>query len=84
MKNIFFDIETIPSQEEWVKQDIADSISHHGNISKPETIAGWVKNKKPAEIEKVWRKTALDATKGEILQFGYAVNDGALTSFTAP
>lgn len=72
---LFLDIETIPTQREDFKQLIAEDIKHPGNIKKAESIKLWNKEKKPQVIDEAWRKTALDATQGELLCFGYAFND---------
>jgi len=72
---LFIDIETIPSQDESVKSDIAEGISPPGNISKAETIEKWEKEKKPKAIDEEWRKTGLNATKGELLCMSYAIDD---------
>jgi len=72
---ITIDIETIPGQNPLIRQDIADTIKHPGNISKQETIDKWVTEKKEAAVNEAWRKTALNATKGELLCFGYAFDD---------
>lgn len=73
---IFIDIETIPTQSPEDMQEIFDGIKPPGNISKPETIEKWMREKAAAEAEKQWRKTALSGTSGEIVVIGAAVEDG--------
>jgi len=73
--NIYIDIETIPGQAPWIKEDIAANIAPPGNMKKAETIEKWEKEDKPGLIEEAWRKTALNGTLGEIICIGYAVDD---------
>lgn len=72
---VYIDIETIPSQSRKVREDIAKNILPPGNISKPETIAAWVKERKPAAVDETIAKTALDGALGHICCIGWAVND---------
>ncbi len=70
--NCYLDIETIPSGE---TIDLV-TLQPPGNISKPETIAAWYKDKAPSIAEEKYRARALDSMAGEILCIGYAFNDG--------
>ena len=73
--NIYIDIETIPTQREDLKAMLADEVSHPANISKPETIEKWNKEKRPEAVDEAWRKTALNGTFGEVLAIGWAIDD---------
>lgn len=75
MNYLYLDLETIPTQAAKVREDIAKNILPPGNISKPETIAAWVKEKKPAAVDDAIAKTALDGALGHICCIGYAFND---------
>jgi hypothetical protein len=79
--HIHFDIETIPSQSDDVREALTADITPPGNISKPETIAAWNRDKRPAEAEKAWRKTALDGLLGHVAVIGAAFNDEEPVSF---
>lgn len=79
--NIYFDIETCPAQNPSVRDDIAKTIEHPGNISKAETIAAWHAEKKPAAVEDAWRKTSFDGGLGHVCVIGFAIDDGPLSSF---
>lgn len=74
---LFLDAETIPSQDIRVYQEIATSVTPPGSMSKPETIAKWREEKAPDEIDKQWRKTALNGTRGEIVVLSWAMDEGA-------
>lgn len=80
--NLYLDIETIGTEDEAAIADIAAGISPPGNISKAETIAAWVAEKKPAVIEEAVRKTAFDGGLGKVICFGYALGDGAPLTIT--
>lgn len=76
--HLYFDIETIPDQREGAREEIAASITPPGNLKKPETIAKWEAEKKPAAIEEAWRDTALDGGRGELWCVAWAVDDGPI------
>lgn len=76
MLSLYLDIETIPSQSRAAREDIAKNILPPGNISKAETIAAWVKEKKPAAVDEAIAKTALDGALGHICCIGWAFDAG--------
>jgi hypothetical protein len=51
MVMIVIDIETLPTDREDVKQMIAAGITPPGSMKKPETIAKWEAEQKPAAVE---------------------------------
>jgi DNA polymerase elongation subunit (family B) len=73
--NIYLDIETIPSQSPAVHDAIAETITVPGNISKAETIAAWVADKKPALVKEAVAKTSFDGAYGHICCIGWAIDD---------
>lgn len=72
---IFLDIETVPTKDPEVIADIASRIKHPGNMSKPETIAKWEIEDKPALIKNAVAGTSFDGTYGSIVCIGFAIND---------
>lgn len=74
--NIYLDIETIPTQSDALREEIAASITPPGNISKAETIAAWEAEKKPALVREAIAKTALDGATGHICCIGWADDSG--------
>lgn len=74
-KFIVLDIETIPTQREDVKQYIANTVTHPGNISKPETIAKWNEESRPAAILEAVEKTSFDGAFGQLVCAGIAIGD---------
>lgn len=82
--HIYLDIETIPGQAPGLKNEIARGIAPPGNYSKPETIAKWEAETKPALVEDAWRKTAFAGDRGEIVCIGWAVDDEPAQTLTRP
>lgn len=69
--NIYFDIETIPTQSDNLKNYIINNLTPPANYKKTESISAWIEeNKEPA-----YRKTALNGGFGQIVCIGYAIND---------
>ena len=69
--NIYFDIETIPTQSNNLKNYIVNNLAPPANYKKTKAIGAWIeKNKEPA-----YRKTALNGGFGQIVCIGYAIND---------
>jgi len=73
--NLYLDIETIPGQLPYIREDIATGITAPGNFKKPESIEKWLAENRDAETDKAWRKTSFDGTRGEIICIGYATDD---------
>ena len=74
---ITLDIETLPSEDAEVIASIAEGITPPGNISKAETIAAWVLDKKPEAVKQAIAKTSFDGTYGRILCIGWAIDNAA-------
>jgi len=75
MTSLFMDLESIPGQAPWIREDIAKTVKHPGNIKLPESIAKWEKDKKPAAIDAAWAKTGLNGTYGEVICLSWAIDD---------
>lgn len=80
--NLYLDIETLPTDRFDVREYIAKSVTHPGNISKPETIAKWNEEQRPAAIEEAVSKTGLDGAFGRVCVIGWAYNDGEVQTFS--
>lgn len=80
--NIYFDIETIGTDDEDFIADIMTTIKAPGNLKKAETIAEWEKNDKPKAVAEAIAKTSLDGGLGHIICIGYAINDEPAQTFT--
>ena len=81
MAVLFFDIQTIPSQDEKIAAAIAESVKPPANYTQAETIARWYREHFQAELDKRYRQTALDGLYGEICSIAWAFDDGEITVF---
>lgn len=70
--NLPLDIETIPAQDESLKQLITDSLEPPSNYKDPDKIANW----KYENAEKAWLKTSFDGAYGHIAVIGFAWDGG--------
>jgi len=80
--NLYFDIETIPTQNAEFIADIAKGIKPPATMKKAETIAEWEKNDKQSAIDDAVGKTSFDGAYGSIICIGYAIDDGEVISLT--
>jgi 3'-5' exonuclease len=64
------DLETLPVDDDAVRQEIADGIKPSAAMSKPETIAAWERDRKPALVEEAFARGGLSATTGRICCIG--------------
>jgi len=70
---LFIDIETIPTQREDLRQLI--EVKAPGNYKKQESIDKWIEDNHETEFDKLWRKTGLDGSQGEIICISWATED---------
>ena len=76
--NLFFDVETVPSQHPDALVEIRASLKPPGTLKKAETIAAWWANDADQAAEDAHRKQALDGgTQGEIVSIACVTEDGA-------
>lgn len=78
--NLYLDIETLPSHSPAVHAKIEESITPPGNISKADTIAAWVAEKKPDLVKEAIAKTSFDGATGHVCCIGWAWDDGKATT----
>jgi predicted PolB exonuclease-like 3'-5' exonuclease len=76
MTKLYIDIETIPAQQQWVKDEIAETITAPGNYKKQESIDKWMEENKESAVDAEWRKTSFIGGVGEIICIAWAVDDG--------
>ena len=72
---LFLDIETFAS---WDKPSI-DDIHAPANYKDPAVIQKW----KEENLDKAWRKQALDITKGKVICIGYAIDDNPVETISS-
>lgn len=81
MTIIHLDVETIPTDRADVREYIAATVTHPGTMSKPETIAKWEAECRPAAVEEAVSRTGLDGAFGRICVIGVAIDDGPVVTF---
>lgn len=75
MTTIYMDLETVGCDDPAVVADITAGIAPPKNMSKPETIAKWESEEKPALVDEAVKKTSFDGGLGRIVCIGYAMDD---------
>lgn len=76
MSIIYLDIETLPTNNDNLIEQLRHSIAPPANYTKEETIAKWMEQNAESELDKLVRKTALDGLYGQILSISLAIDDG--------
>lgn len=77
MTIITIDIETIPAQAEWVRDEVSGGVKPPGTLKRADSIAEWERDSRPAAVQEAWLKTGLDGSFGQVLCIGWAINDQA-------
>ena len=75
MTTLFLDIETIPTDLDWVIDDLRAKIKPPAQYKKPESIAEWMDANADIELAKAIHATGLDGAFGRICCIGYAFDD---------
>lgn len=72
---LYLDLETLAGTQPWLREELAKKIKAPGTLKKPESIAAWERDEKPAAVEEAVNMTALDGTYGSICCIGWAWGD---------
>lgn len=78
--NIYFDIETLPTDDESVIAEIGKTISAPANYKKQETIDQWMKENHAIALAEKVEKTSFDGLYGKIACIAWATGDGNVAS----
>lgn len=81
MKDIFFDIETIPSQLPGILDEFKAAVTAPAQYKKADSIAEWLRENRDAEAERQWLNTSFDGGLGQICVIGVALGDDDPVSF---
>ena len=73
--DLTLDIETIPTTDKAVQEEIKNSIAPPGNYKSEEAIEKWWSTKGVTAAEDKVRKTALDGSLGEVITIAWAFGD---------
>lgn len=77
---LFFDLETLPTDDPEAIQILADKIKVPGNYTKPDSIAAWERDEKPKLVAEAVAKTSFDGTYGRICCIAWAYNNRPVQS----
>lgn len=77
--NLYYDIETVPTQEQEIIDAIAETVNPPGNYKKQETIDKWLDETKPGLVEEKVLKTALDGAYGQVISIAWAIDNNPIT-----
>ena len=80
MTHIFVDLETIPCQDEFLKNIIRSKVTHPKTMKVEKTIAKWEVEQRPQAEEDAVSKTSFSPLFGEIIVIGFAIEDGEVFS----
>lgn len=72
---LYLKLVTIPTQSPTLKAAIAATVTAPGSMKKPETIAAWERDEKPAAVAEKLLRTALDGAAGEVFAIAWAFDD---------
>lgn len=72
---LYLDIETLPTNDANIMAEIAASVTPPGSYKKPETIAEWERETKPALVKEAIAKTSFSGAAGSVCCIGWAWND---------
>lgn len=75
MNILYLDIETIPGQNAYIREDIAASIKAPGQYKKQESIDKWLDDNRESAADAKWRSTSFSGALGEIVCIGWAINE---------
>lgn len=76
---VYFDIETIPCQDEGYLLDLERKVKPPANLKKPESIEKWLaENRKSAAIDAL-AKTSFDGGRGHVCTIAWAKNDSPIS-----
>jgi predicted PolB exonuclease-like 3'-5' exonuclease len=75
INNVFLDIETIPSEDPWVREYVKEKTTPPGNIKKQESIDAWYAEKHSEAVEDAMSKCSFDGAMNHIVSICYAIND---------
>lgn len=75
---VYFDIETIPCQDEDYLQDLKRKVTPPGNLKKQESIDAWLAENRDSAAQEAMSKTSFDGGRGHICTIAWAKNDSPI------
>lgn len=75
---IFFDIETLPTNDAEVIAEMGRTITAPAQYKKPESIKEWLAENKESALKEMVAKTSFDGALGRIACISWAIDDGEI------
>jgi predicted PolB exonuclease-like 3'-5' exonuclease len=75
---VYFDLETIPCQDEEYRLELARKVTPPGNIKKPESIKAWLDENRGSAADEAMAKTSFDGGRGHVCTIAWAKNDSPI------
>lgn len=75
---VYFDIETIPCQDEDYRKAVSQNIKAPGTLKKPESIAVWLAENRDSAADEAMAKTSFDGGRGHVCTISWAKNDSGI------
>lgn len=79
MNEIFLDIETVPSKDQWVQEYVKSTVSPPGNIKKQESIDKWWQEKSSEALQEKLEKCALDGAMNQVVAISFETENHTYT-----
>jgi hypothetical protein len=81
VKNLYFDIETIPSQIPGILDEFKAAVTAPAQYKKADSIAEWLRENRDAEAERQWLNTSFDGGLGQVCVIAFALDDSDPISY---
>lgn len=75
---VYFDLETIPCQDEDYLEELKRKVTAPGNIKKPESIKAWLDENREKAAKEEMAKTSFDGGRGHVCTICWAKNEGQI------
>ena len=75
---IYFDIETLPTQDESLISELRKSITAPGQYKKQESVDKWMEENAEDQLKELVAKTSFDGLYGRIACIAWALDDGQI------
>lgn len=75
---VYFDIETLPCQDETYLSELERKVKPPANLKKPESIEKWLADNRKNAAKDALAKTSFDGGRGHVCTIAWAKNDGEI------
>lgn len=75
---VYFDIETIPCQDDGYLETLKRKVTAPAQYKKPDSIEKWLAENRASEAAEMMAKTSFDGGRGHVCTIAWAKNDGKI------